>query len=144
METKCGTEPEGKAIQRLSHLRMSYTVNKCRHYCGCQEESDIAVSWEALPESDKYRGGCSQPTIGLSKGFLMEEKLKELRGFTALWREQQWQQARAPGPSEGWNTNKIIHMEVLIAMTTYVAEDGLYPHQWEERPLNLRVLDASE
>jgi hypothetical protein len=27
-------------------------------------ELDIAVSWEALPVSDKYRSGCSQSSIG--------------------------------------------------------------------------------
>jgi hypothetical protein len=32
----------------------------------------MAISWEALPQPDKHRGGCSQPTIGLSK---------ELKGF---------------------------------------------------------------
>jgi hypothetical protein len=31
------------------------------------QEPDIAVSGEALPVPDKYRGGCSQPTIGLSE-----------------------------------------------------------------------------
>ena len=50
----------------------------------CWQEHDMAVSWEALPEPDKYRGGCSQPTIGLSTGSPMEELekgLKELKGF---------------------------------------------------------------
>jgi hypothetical protein len=35
---------------------------------------------------DKYRGGCSEPTIGLSTGFPMKElekELKELNGFAA-------------------------------------------------------------
>jgi hypothetical protein len=32
----------------------------------CWQEPDTAVFWEALPETDKYRGRCSQPTIGLS------------------------------------------------------------------------------
>jgi hypothetical protein len=39
---------------------------------------------------DKYRGGGSQPTIGLRVGSQMEELekgLKELRGFAALWEE---------------------------------------------------------
>jgi hypothetical protein len=47
------------------------------------QEPDIAVSWEALPEPDKYRGGCSQPSIGLSSQYPMEELekgLKELKG----------------------------------------------------------------
>jgi hypothetical protein len=34
METKCGTETEEKAIQRLSHLGIHPTY---RHYCRCQE-----------------------------------------------------------------------------------------------------------
>jgi hypothetical protein len=50
----------------------------------CLQEPDLAVSREALPVPDKYRSGCSQPTIGLSTGFPMEEVekgLKELKGF---------------------------------------------------------------
>jgi hypothetical protein len=46
----------------------------------------MAVPREALPEPDKYRGGCSQPSIGLSMGFPGEELkkgLKELNGFAA-------------------------------------------------------------
>jgi hypothetical protein len=39
----------------------------------CCEESDIAVSWEALPEPDKYRCRCLQPTIELSTGTPMKE-----------------------------------------------------------------------
>jgi hypothetical protein len=52
----------------------------------CRQESDIAVSWEVLQEPDKNRGGCSQPTIGLSTGSPMEELekgLKELKSFAA-------------------------------------------------------------
>ena len=29
----------------------------------------MAASRDTLPKPDKYRGGCSQPTIGLSTGF---------------------------------------------------------------------------
>jgi hypothetical protein len=39
---------------------------------------------EVLPESDNYRGGCSQLTIGLRTGTPIEELekgLKELKGF---------------------------------------------------------------
>jgi hypothetical protein len=41
------------------------------------------MKYRDLPETDKFRGRCSQPTIGLSTGSLMEELekgLKELRG----------------------------------------------------------------
>ena len=44
----------------------------------------MAVSLEALPDPDKYRGGCSQPTIELNARSQMEElekKLKDLTGF---------------------------------------------------------------
>jgi hypothetical protein len=39
METKYGAETEGKAMQRMPHLRIQpiYTITKCRHYCRCQE-----------------------------------------------------------------------------------------------------------
>ena len=38
MEKMCGTETEGKAIQRLPPLgSMPYTVNKPGDYCGYQE-----------------------------------------------------------------------------------------------------------
>jgi hypothetical protein len=33
-------------------------------------------------------------------------------------------------------------MELPVALVIYVAEDGLVGHQWEERPLGLRVFDA--
>ena len=37
-ETKCRTEFEGKAIQRLPLLAsIPNTVTKTRHYCGCQQ-----------------------------------------------------------------------------------------------------------
>jgi hypothetical protein len=42
----------------------------------------IAVSWEALPVPDKYRGGGSQPTIGQRTGSTVEELEK---GFKELF-----------------------------------------------------------
>ena len=39
-------------------------------------------------------------------------------------------------------TNQRIHMERPIALVTYVAEDGLVGHQWEQRPSSLRVFNA--
>jgi hypothetical protein len=33
-------------------------------------------------------------------------------------------------------------MEGSMALATYMAEDGLVVHQWEEMPLSLRVFGA--
>jgi hypothetical protein len=93
-ETKCGAETEGKAIQRLPHLGIHPMYSHQTQTLllmtrsTCWQEPDIAVSWKALPKPDKYRGGCSQPTIGLSTGSpvgspmeKLEKWLKELMGF---------------------------------------------------------------
>ena len=48
---------------------------------------------------DKYRGGCSQPTIELGTGSLMEELEKgpkELKVFAAPYEEQQYESTSAP------------------------------------------------
>jgi hypothetical protein len=38
-ETKCGTETEGRTIQRLPTWgSIPHTITKPRHYCGCQQE----------------------------------------------------------------------------------------------------------
>jgi hypothetical protein len=52
----------------------------------CWQKPDIAVSGEALTVPDKYRSGCSQPSIRWSTGSTMKEldKVpKELKGFAA-------------------------------------------------------------
>jgi len=38
----------------------------------CWQEADMAVSWEAVPEPDKYRCCCTQTTIGLIMGTPVE------------------------------------------------------------------------
>jgi hypothetical protein len=85
--------------------------------------------------------------MGVGKGgALMEELekwLKELRGFAARWRQQQCQQARPPEARRYWTTNQRVHMEGSMVLAAYVAEDGLVEHQWEVRPLGLRMFDAS-
>ena len=43
-----------------------------------------------------------------------------------------------PGAPRDWTTNQRIHM----ALATYVAEDGLVGHHWEEMALGLRVFNA--
>ena len=74
---------------------------------------------------------------------VLEKGLKELREFAApCGEEQQCQQAKTPGAQVDWTTNQRIHMEGPMVLATYVAEDGLDGHQWEERPLGLRVFDA--
>jgi hypothetical protein len=48
----------------------------------CWKEPDIAVSWDVLPEPDKYRSECSQPSIGQSIG----SPKKELEKVPRSWR----------------------------------------------------------
>ena len=55
---------------------------------------------------DKYKGGCSQPAIGLSTGYPMEELEKgpkELKGFAAPWEEQQYELTSTLQSSLGLN-----------------------------------------
>jgi hypothetical protein len=112
METKCGAETEGMTIQRMPHLGIPPIYNHQTQTLlwmprsAWWEEPDIAVSREALPESDKYRGGFSQPNFGLSTGSPMEELdkgLKELKGFAVPWEEKQYQPTRTPKRSQGLN-----------------------------------------
>ena len=134
METKCGAETEGKAIQRLLHLRIHPI---CRH----QTQMLLLM----IGNDDKHKGGCSQSTIGLSTGSPMEEwekGLKELKWFATQQREQQCQWGRLPGTPTDWTTNQRVHMEGPMVLATYVAEDGLVGHHWEKRPLGLRVFNA--
>ena len=63
-ETKFRAETEGMSIQRLPHLGIHSIDNHQTKKLlwmpsACWKEPDIAVSWEALPEPDKYRGRCS-------------------------------------------------------------------------------------
>ena len=89
--TKCGAVTEAKAIQRLPQLGIHRIY---RHQTQtllqmlrstCWQEPHIAVSWEVLPEPDKYRGGCTQPNLRLSRETPVEELgegLKELKGLS--------------------------------------------------------------
>jgi hypothetical protein len=79
-------------IQRLSHLGIHPIYSHQTQTLlwmsrsACWQEPDIAVSWEALSEPEKYRSGCSEPSIGLSTGSPMKELEKgpkELKGFVA-------------------------------------------------------------
>jgi hypothetical protein len=91
-ETMCGTKTEGMTIQRLSKLGIHPMYSHQTQTLlwiptrACWQEPDRALSWEVLPVPDKYRSGCSQPSIGLSLGSPMKniEKVpKELKGFSA-------------------------------------------------------------
>jgi hypothetical protein len=98
----------------------------------CWWKSQMAVSWEALPAPDKYKGGCLQPPIGLSVGSPVEElekELKDLMEFAAPWREQQCQKVRPPGAPGVWTTNQRVHMEGLMVLAAHMAEDGLVGYQ---------------
>ena len=122
-----------------------YTATKPRHYCGCWEVlADMSLIWlspERLCQSlTNTEAEAHRQPLSLAWRSPMEELekgQKELRGFAAPWKEQQYQQARPPGAPRNWTTNQRIHMEIPMALATYVAEDGLVGHQWEERPSGL-------
>jgi hypothetical protein len=74
----------------------------------------------------------------------LEKGLKKLRGFAAPWRGSNSVNRPDPPPRapRNWATNQRIHMEQPVVLATYVAEDGLVGHLWEERPSGLRVFNA--
>ena len=91
-DTKCGAETEVMTIQRLPHLGIHPIYSHQTQTLLWMPTSPywqkpvIAVSREAPPVPEKYRGGSSKPTIGLRTGSLMEvlEKgPKELKGIEA-------------------------------------------------------------
>jgi hypothetical protein len=91
-DTKCGTETEGKAIQRLPHLGIHPIYSH-------QTKPKFGHSSENLVPG-KYKGGCSQTTIGLSTGSLMEElgkRPRELKVFAVQQEEQQYEPTSTPG-----------------------------------------------
>jgi hypothetical protein len=76
METKCGAEGEGKAIQRLPHLRIHPIYShQTRHYCGCWEVlADRSLIWlslerlcQSLTDTDKFRGETNTEEEALSQ-----------------------------------------------------------------------------
>ena len=102
------------------------------------QESDID-SLESLLVPDKYRGGCSQSTIGLSIGSPMEELekgSKEPKDVKARQNELYVPTRKLRAPKDK-STNQSVHMEGPMAPVVYVAGHGLVRHQWEERPLFL-------
>jgi hypothetical protein len=121
METKCGAETEGKALQKLpllgiqptySHQTVLDIIVVCVKVLA--DKSLIWLSPERLCQSltNTEEEAHSQP-LDRAQGSSMEElekELKELRGFVASWREQQCQQARPPGAPKDWTTNQRVHM----------------------------------
>ena len=82
-ETKCGAETKGMTIQTLPHLGIHPIYSHQTQILLWMpisvywQKPVIAVSGEATPVPDKYRGGCSQPTIGLNTESPMEEPFFE-------------------------------------------------------------------
>jgi hypothetical protein len=99
---------------------------------------DIAVSWEVLPVSGKYRSGCSLSSIGWSTGSPMKElekitkklKICSSIGGTTRWTNQY------PQSSLGLNHQS---KKGLMALTAYVAEDALVGHNGRRGPWSCEV-----
>jgi hypothetical protein len=72
----------------------------------------------------------------------MEKGLKELRGVCKPMEGATVSTDQTPRSSWDRTANQRVHMEGPMALATYVAEDGLVGHQWEEWPLGLRVFNA--
>ena len=90
-----------------------------------------------------HQGNANQNDLGILPHYSQKElegRLKELRVFPGSWKGHQ--PARHPGASGDWTTNQQICMEGLMALATYVSEDGLVGHQWVERALDLKVFDV--
>jgi hypothetical protein len=126
-----------------------YTVTKQGHYCGCQQ---------VLAERDWYscplRGSASAwhiqkwkftaihwtehrvPNGGVRGITQVTEGVCSPIEGTTIWTNQY------PQSSQDLTTNQRLHLKGLKAPVTYVAEDGLVGHQWEERPLVLWSFDA--
>jgi hypothetical protein len=74
METNFGEETEGNTMQRLPHLGIhpihsqQTLIPLWMPTSAYRQKHVIAVSRDAVPEPDKYRGGYSQPPIELSTG----------------------------------------------------------------------------
>ena len=82
-----------------------------------------------------------QLTIELNTGFPMKELEKGLKVCNPIGRTtistNQTDPPLQPPDLPGTKPRTRVHMEGPMAPATYVAEDGLVRHQWEERPLVL-------
>jgi hypothetical protein len=100
----------------------------------------IAVSGEALPGPDKYRGGCfaanhwtehNVPSGGV------RERTEGAEGVCSLIGRITLSNIETPLSSRGLNHQTKSTQEGSMAPSTYAAEDGPVWHQWEQRPLVL-------
>jgi hypothetical protein len=86
LNPKFGAETEGRTIQRKPHPGIHTIISHqtqtllCMPARFCLRDPDIAVSFEAMPVPDEYRGGCSQSSIGWNTGPSMKELEKVPKG----------------------------------------------------------------
>ena len=86
-----------------------------------------------------------QPTIGLSAGIPSGEVGEVTKGADGVCSPMEGaivSTGETPGAPGDWTTKQRIHIGGPMVLATCVAKDGLVGHQWEERPLSLRVFDA--
>jgi hypothetical protein len=146
-------------MKRLIHREIKNLLGLWMLGSACWWKPDMAISWEALPEPDKYRGRGLQPTIGLSAGGggaslmeKLEKGLKELRGFAAPWGKQQCQPVRPPefgggnGPPTKECTRRdpwlLTHMWQRMALLDICERRGFW--SWECLLLQCRWMPGQE
>jgi hypothetical protein len=116
----------------------------------CWQDPGMAVSWEALPEPDKYRGRCSQPTIGLSVESLMKELekgQKELKGFAAPWWEQHCPRSSWGLDYQPKSTHERIHGSGHICSRgwpCWTLVGGVFPWAWGCSVLQCKGMPGQE
>ena len=133
--------PETASSGHTSHIQLP---NCMLLEIACWQQPDIAVSWEALSESDKYRGECSQ-LLDWTRGPWWRSWRRDCR----IWGHLQScgvsncvNLSDYPGAPKDWTTYQRIQMERPMTLATYVGEDVLVGHHGEEWPSVLWGFDA--
>jgi hypothetical protein len=67
----------------------------------------------------------------------LEKGPNELKWFGALSEEQQYEPTSTPRALIILTTNQRVYLEGPMVPATYIAEDGLVGHQWEDSSLVL-------
>ena len=101
----------------------------------------IWLSPERLCQSLTYRGGSSQPTIGLSSGVPdggVREGTERAEGVRSSMEGATVSKGQTPRAPQNWTTNQ----RILMVLPMDVAEDGLLGYEWEERTLGLSVFNS--